>query len=593
MNVLITGANSGIGFETAKQLLQKGQRVHVVCRDEKKTQETVALLQEFGQVFAAGKQLDLDDLDSVRRFCSNEFQLDSFNVLICNAGVMGKPKLTLTKQGFEAHVGVNYLAHFLLTRLLLKKLELGARVSGMPSRVINVSGEAYVWAQGMVNISRAFNGVTANDYSFPVQYAHSKLFQIWDSETLTEQYPNGEVVSMALHPGVIHTNLMRNIKPSTVELLLGASPDMLKTVEQGAMTTVYCATSTLQELGISPGKDKKKQYYYVDSARALDLVEEMLDVVPEQRRELERISKLHCGLEQVLLLDILITGANSGIGYEAARQLLEAGHRVHVVCRDEAKTDETVKLLSSFGKVFKAGKSLNLEDLHSVQRFCQEDLRLKALNVLICNAGVMGLPELQFTKQGCEAHLGINYLSHYLLTRLLISKLQLGAKQSGVPSRIVNVSSMAYTWARDVDFTQAFSGGSKDEYSFQLHYAYSKLFQIWDAATLNQQLRPQVLSVSLHPGVVRTNIARSMDPSVAELLVSDSSTKSASEGAATTVFCATASLQDMEITDDEHVFFYQDCKRVHRMSKLVKDDAKRRELAHLSEEFCRNNKSKL
>ena len=140
---LVTGANAGLGFETARVLAGKGARVLLACRDAARAQAAMALIG--GDV--AHLPLDLADLDSVRRAAdpaASEARLDG---LIANAGVMFPP-LTRTAQGFELQFGVNHLGHFALTGLLLPKLAQtpGSRVviTRLP-RASNASAKRRIW----------------------------------------------------------------------------------------------------------------------------------------------------------------------------------------------------------------------------------------------------------------------------------------------------------------------------------------------------------------------------------------------------------------------------------------------------------------
>ena len=296
-------------------------------------------------------------------------------------------------------------------------------------------------------------------------------------------------------------------------------------------------------------------------------------------------------------MDVLITGTTvGGIGFETAKALLQAGHRVFVICRDAAKTKDTIESLAPFGKVVKAADSLALEDLDSVRKFV-ETFKQDSLNCLINNAGVMAIPELRKTKQGLENHVGINYVSHYLLTRLLLPRLIEGAKRSGQPSRIINVSSDAHFWAQDVDVNKAFEG--VNPYDAQQQYALSKLFQIWDTADINARYAsgsssPSVLSFSLHPGVVSTNLTREVPQESLKAFKENPSMVflTPAQGAATTIKCATASLKELGAipplkTLDEQVLYYRDSNKATKYSKLVKANGKNTEVLRATEGFLK------
>ena len=139
--VLITGCNTGIGKETAKDLSKRGAKVVMACRNlelaEKAAQEVKSV---GGQGQVSVMKLDLASLDSIRAFAKeyNETE-DRLDVLINNAGVMWLPEKTHTSDGFETTIGVNHLGHFLLTNLLLEKLR-----ASKPSRIVNVSSRAHI-----------------------------------------------------------------------------------------------------------------------------------------------------------------------------------------------------------------------------------------------------------------------------------------------------------------------------------------------------------------------------------------------------------------------------------------------------------------
>jgi NAD(P)-dependent dehydrogenase (short-subunit alcohol dehydrogenase family) len=300
-------------------------------------------------------------------------------------------------------------------------------------------------------------------------------------------------------------------------------------------------------------------------------------------------------------MDILITGTTvGGIGYETAKMLLEGGHRVFIVCRDAKKTNETVDALAGFGKVMKAADSLALEDLDSVKAFAKI-FKQDALDCLINNAGVMGIPELRRTKQGLENHVGINFTSHYLLTRLLLPKLIEGSKRRKLPSRIINVSSDAHYWAQDVSILKGSQG--LEPYDAQQQYALSKLYQIWDTVDINAKYAstsasPNVISFALHPGVVSTNLSREFKPEALEDLKKAGKSNpgwvflTPAQGALTTVKCATASLKDLQAeppmkTLDQQILFYRDSARAIKYGKRVKSPEKVEEMVKATDLFLR------
>jgi len=133
-NCIVTGPNSGIGLETARALANHGARVFLPCRSLDKAEAAKKDIERTKpDALLTPMVLDLNDVDSVRAFAA---QIDvPVHILVCNAGVMATPPGTVTKQGFEAQVGVNHLAHFLLVNLLLPRLKEagGARVVAVSS----------------------------------------------------------------------------------------------------------------------------------------------------------------------------------------------------------------------------------------------------------------------------------------------------------------------------------------------------------------------------------------------------------------------------------------------------------------------------
>jgi NAD(P)-dependent dehydrogenase (short-subunit alcohol dehydrogenase family) len=228
---LVTGANTGIGLATARDLAARGGRVVVACRSAEKGEAAVAALAAAtGNDAVSFLPLDLADLDSVRE-CAAAFRAlgEPLHVLINNAGLAGRQGVT--KQGFELLFGVNHLGHFLLTIELLDCLQASA-----PSRVVTVSSDAHYQAKEINwdELRRRGHGITAMH-----QYAVSKLSNVLFTQELARRLNGTGVTTYALHPGVVASDIWRRI-PWPVRPLLTSR--MLST-EDGAKTSLYCATS--------------------------------------------------------------------------------------------------------------------------------------------------------------------------------------------------------------------------------------------------------------------------------------------------------------------------------------------------------------
>ena len=228
---LVTGANAGIGYATATDLARRGGRVHVACRSAAKGEAAVAAIAaQTGSDQVSYLHLDLADLASVRRSAQAFLALgEPLHVLINNAGVGGQRGITA--DGFEQHFGVNHLGHFALTQALLPLL----RDSG-PARIVNVSSDAHFQPKDIdfTALRRRTKSVTG----LP-EYGVSKLSNVLYTQELARRLDPAVVTSSALHPGVVASEIWRRvpwpIRPIVTRRML--------TVEQGARTSLYCATS--------------------------------------------------------------------------------------------------------------------------------------------------------------------------------------------------------------------------------------------------------------------------------------------------------------------------------------------------------------
>ena len=203
---VVTGANSGIGFETARELVRVGADVVLACRSPERGDDAARRIRdEIRDAAVEVMALDLASLDSIRTF-ARDFadRRDALHLLINNAGIMMCPYRT-TEDGFEMQLGVNHLGHFALTGLLLEPLRRDGR-----ARVVTVSSGAH--RMGRMD----FSDLMYDDggYSPAGAYGRSKLANLLFAFELQRRLDQAglPMQSMAVHPGVSETHLQRHIE---------------------------------------------------------------------------------------------------------------------------------------------------------------------------------------------------------------------------------------------------------------------------------------------------------------------------------------------------------------------------------------------
>ena len=249
---LITGANSGTGFEATRILLSKGAEVIMLNRNIQKSEAAVNALKRSVGSDANVRfiQLDLSSMDSVRQASENILnEVPSIDALMCNAAIAQVPKQEITADGFESHLGVNHYGHFLLCGLLLDRIEASL------GRIVVVGSEGY--NMGLKTIQ--FDDMNWDDNYNPMNtYCHSKLAQMMFAYQLQDKLKaQGKHTKVYVcHPGASTTSLIKNSAGLRDRIIFGimARTPLVQSAEKGAYPEVMCATESLENLN-------EKAYY--------------------------------------------------------------------------------------------------------------------------------------------------------------------------------------------------------------------------------------------------------------------------------------------------------------------------------------------
>ena len=239
--VVITGGNTGIGYETAKALYLAGAKVILACRDMAKAELAaweLTKLNPLGQLETAF--LDLSSLQSVNEFSKNFLgRFRRLDVLINNAGIM-MPPAGVTSEGYELQFGVNHLGHFALTGQLFPLLK-----DTPDSRVVTLTSLAYI--HGSLDF-QSFSSI--GEYNTTAAYAQSKLANIVFSLELQRRInlTGVPVSSLAAHPGIATTEITRHMNDEQFKYAQARYGEFMPAV-QAALSVIYAAVSPR----ISPG----------------------------------------------------------------------------------------------------------------------------------------------------------------------------------------------------------------------------------------------------------------------------------------------------------------------------------------------------
>jgi len=230
--VLITGCNSGLGLESMRVLARRGARIIAAARSRDKAE----MAAERAGIEVTPVACELSELESVVDCARQVRRLRCpVDVLLCNAGIMGLPELR-QNHGLELHFLTNHLGHFVLVHHLLERV-----LQAAAGRIVIVSSLGHHFSvPGGINFDNLSGERHYDPWTF---YGQSKLANLLMSNELARRLQGTAATSNAVHPGIIHTPLMRNLSALRFNLASALSWPVARSVEQGAATQCYVATA--------------------------------------------------------------------------------------------------------------------------------------------------------------------------------------------------------------------------------------------------------------------------------------------------------------------------------------------------------------
>lgn len=254
---VVTGGNTGIGYETSKTLALMGAHVVIACRSEQRAAEALSRMREevarefpTKQVDVECMQLDLGSFESAKKFAT-DFKAKGLplHILINNAGIMAVP-FGKTTDGYEMHFQVNHLSHFLMTLELLPLIVETASAS-RDGRIVLVSSLAH--KSGTFDPANMNGEVSYSRFKF---YGNSKLYNVMTMYALQRRLAGTSITVSSLHPGIVDTELTRGVEDMIPikSLLNVVKATAFKTPQRGAFSSLNCA--------VNPVLNSQQAFYY-------------------------------------------------------------------------------------------------------------------------------------------------------------------------------------------------------------------------------------------------------------------------------------------------------------------------------------------
>lgn len=286
--IIVTGANAGIGFEASKEFLRHGAETVLACRNESKAMAAVRKIKkEIPEARARYMHLDLGNLESVKQFIRNFSKTYSnFDILVNNAGIILRP-YSLTYDGFESHMGINYLGHFALTGHLF---DLIRKTEG--ARIVNVT--SLIYREGKIDFDNLlFEG--GRGYSRIEAYSRSKLALLMFTYEMDRRIKKAglNVKAVSVHPGFSYTDFGRRtaagilkyafypvVRLITQTSAMGALPTLRAAVDPEVMGADFYGPGGRKEMKGYPVRVQAKGITYnpEDTAKLWRISEELTGV---------------------------------------------------------------------------------------------------------------------------------------------------------------------------------------------------------------------------------------------------------------------------------------------------------------------------
>lgn len=243
---VITGANSGLGFETTKELAVKGATIYMLCRNKDKAQDAIDAIKKGGAPHTDLRfiQMDLSSLASIKEASERILkEVKTISALVNNAGIMMLPERVNTKDGFETQMGVNHLGHFALTQALFGALD------PEDGRVVVLSSIGHKFNPKGLNLN---NLNSENYYQSIYTYCQSKLANAVFGKALSERVNDSgkNIKVITVHPGYARTNLQSTGPSGFLNRLFSISNNVLaQSANKGAWPVMMAATTNLMQNG--------------------------------------------------------------------------------------------------------------------------------------------------------------------------------------------------------------------------------------------------------------------------------------------------------------------------------------------------------